>query len=421
MAILDNKTVPQLPLATTIDGAEWVVFWSNTNQRLERIEKSKLEANPSISTSYFGLVTSSGTTTTSSEITTTINNAGFTIAAGQIKLLKCNVLIDSVVYVKIYQYKPNAVGDYGVGDTEIVFSDLYEIEEKILNQNTETTSIIALGDIGSSTIEDYINANDDVSWDLQADVIYIFTATISSDELQYLYVGIQPQYIGSSYNAVTSADFLLLEGENLIGASVEGVNVLSTGEATGAKFLGENGDGTSSWKSIPGGGDLLSTNNLSDVANAATARTNLGLNTTANQSDSADKRFMTDAQETKLDSVESGAQVNVTPDEEDILGTATYDATNTGTVNLDLDTFVDHYMILTGNTTITVSNTPSSGESFVRNLIIKSTATETLTLPVSWIVVGEYTATTAENYFTIKFTNYPTVGLKVTCYINQDD
>lgn len=44
-------------------------------------------------------------------------------------------------------------------------------------------------------------------------------------------------------------------------------------------------------------------NNLSDLNNAATARTNLGLDTTANQTDSTDKRFMSDAQETKLDAV----------------------------------------------------------------------------------------------------------------------
>ena len=46
-----------------------------------------------------------------------------------------------------------------------------------------------------------------------------------------------------------------------------------------------------------------------DDADAATVRTTLGLDTTANQSDSTDKRFMTDAQETLLDSVESGADV----------------------------------------------------------------------------------------------------------------
>lgn len=54
---------------------------------------------------------------------------------------------------------------------------------------------------------------------------------------------------------------------------------------------------------LAGGGDMLAANNLSDVTNVATARTNLGLNTTANQTDSTDKRFMSDAQEAKLDAI----------------------------------------------------------------------------------------------------------------------
>jgi len=85
--------------------------------------------------------------------------------------------------------------------------------------------------------------------------------------------------------------------------SPEGTSVLSTGEVGGTKFLREDGDGTCSWQSIPGGGDLLAANNLSDVANAATSRTNLGIDTTANQTDSTNKRFMTDAQEAKLDAI----------------------------------------------------------------------------------------------------------------------
>ncbi len=57
--------------------------------------------------------------------------------------------------------------------------------------------------------------------------------------------------------------------------SIEGTAVLSTGEGGGTKYLREDGDGTSSWQSVAGGGDLVSTNNLNDVANAATSRTNL--------------------------------------------------------------------------------------------------------------------------------------------------
>ncbi len=59
------------------------------------------------------------------------------------------------------------------------------------------------------------------------------------------------------------------------GGPVEGSDVLSTGEVGGTKYLREDGDGTSSWQSVAGGGDLVSTNNLNDVASAATSRTNL--------------------------------------------------------------------------------------------------------------------------------------------------
>lgn len=107
--------------------------------------------------------------------------------------------------------------------------------------------------------------------------------------------------------------------------------------------------------------------------------------------------------------------------EEKLNGTATEDATLTGAESIDLALAVDAYYTLTGNTTISVTNTPATDKSFVRTWTIKSTATETLTLPGTWIVIGEYVADGSENYLTIRFSNFTTAGAKVICYITQDD
>lgn len=91
---------------------------------------------------------------------------------------------------------------------------------------------------------------------------------------------------------------------------IEVQDINATGTPNSSSFL--RGDGSWSTPAGGGGGDLLAANNLSDVDNVATARTNLGLDTTANQTDSTNKRFMTDAQETKLDGIEANADVTDT-------------------------------------------------------------------------------------------------------------
>jgi len=70
-------------------------------------------------------------------------------------------------------------------------------------------------------------------------------------------------------------------------------------------------DGTE-WKNntVAWGWDMFKSENLSWLDNYATARQNLWLDTTANQTDSTDKRFMTDAQKNKLDWIEALAEVN---------------------------------------------------------------------------------------------------------------
>lgn len=99
---------------------------------------------------------------------------------------------------------------------------------------------------------------------------------------------------------------------------------------------------------------------------------------------------------------------------------ATYVATNTGTVTLDCSTFDSSYRILTGNTDFQFSNTPSSGETFVKTLEVISTAGETLTFTTADKVTGTFTNdNTTVNLININFANYPTVGLRITVNITQ--
>jgi hypothetical protein len=57
--------------------------------------------------------------------------------------------------------------------------------------------------------------------------------------------------------------------------SITADGILPSQTGNSGKFLTTDGT-NSSWGAVPGGGDLLSTNNLSDVANASTALSNLG-------------------------------------------------------------------------------------------------------------------------------------------------
>jgi hypothetical protein len=95
-------------------------------------------------------------------------------------------------------------------------------------------------------------------------------------------------------------------------AAVEGTAVASTGETGGSKFLREDGDGTSSWQAIPGGGDMLAANNLSDLTNDATARTNLGVAIGTDVQGVLTEGAFANGDKTKLDGIEASADVTDT-------------------------------------------------------------------------------------------------------------
>lgn len=92
--------------------------------------------------------------------------------------------------------------------------------------------------------------------------------------------------------------------------SVDIADINATGTASSSTYL--RGDGT--WQTVAGAGDMLAANNLSDVANAGTARTNLGVAIgTDVQAHSAvldaTTASFTAADETKLDGIEALADV----------------------------------------------------------------------------------------------------------------
>ena len=97
---------------------------------------------------------------------------------------------------------------------------------------------------------------------------------------------------------------------------------------------------------------------------------------------------------------------------------ATYSATSTAITTLDCDTFDSRYQILIANTDIQWTNTPASGESFVKNLEVVSTTTESLAFSTATKVIGSYDVG-AINLVTVNFANYPTVGLRITVLITQ--
>lgn len=75
-------------------------------------------------------------------------------------------------------------------------------------------------------------------------------------------------YDATSWNGVTT----IAPSKNAVRDKIEslgapeGTAILSTGEVGGSKFLREDGDGTSSWQAISGGGDALTSSPLSQFA-----------------------------------------------------------------------------------------------------------------------------------------------------------
>ena len=107
-------------------------------------------------------------------------------------------------------------------------------------------------------------------------------------------------------NAALSDGSFMYTGDAPTSHAHQGTEILSTGESGASKFLREDGDGTSSWQEITGGGDALVANPLSQFAATTLAQLN-GVMSDATLGDSGD--FATAAQggtaDTALQSIAS--------------------------------------------------------------------------------------------------------------------
>jgi hypothetical protein len=105
--------------------------------------------------------------------------------------------------------------------------------------------------------------------------------------------------------------------------------------------------------------------------------------------------------------------------EQDTLGVAAESLTLSGAVNISLSTNTDMYLKLTGNTTITFTNTPPVNTSIVRTYSVKSTTTQTLGIANSTDEFGTYTANGTLNEMVVKASNYATEGLIIRVFFSQ--
>jgi len=105
--------------------------------------------------------------------------------------------------------------------------------------------------------------------------------------------------------------------------------------------------------------------------------------------------------------------------EQQIVGTAAEDLTLTGAENISLSTNADMYLKLTGNTTITFTDTPSVGTSIVRTYSVESDTTETLGIANSTDEFGTYAADGTINEMVVKASNYSTEGLIIRVFFSQ--
>lgn len=127
----------------------------------------------------------------------------------------------------------------------------------IVSMNTGSTGsaqvndiTIYLGNIGNTDLVTFINTNDSPKWDLREGYLYTFQYIGRGILNNYKYIGVKPNYLGSSRVHATSNDFAFLTSAPLY---IEGSQVIKHNSNQSQTNLEAND--IVIYKYIPNGGD----------------------------------------------------------------------------------------------------------------------------------------------------------------------